>query len=303
MSIAAIISRSSMTSYRRLPISARHAFALAFDLAVRRDFLQSLAVPLLLRSPWILALALLPPITQTDRPAEVMLLTIAAMLGDFVMLLTVGAMLRFRARSVFNTPREVRPAPVVECYARGLKRVPWLIVTEIVRNLTLFFSAFFFVVPAVLFGFRLACATESVVLDESHTAAAFRRSYHLTQGRFERWLEMVVISVVFMVSIIFLFAVFSLLIPASITTWVSVTLFAITAVAPVIVYAWTFFYLRLIEIEMGTEVGPAYAHASSAPIPPPDHALAPALHETPAPSPPLVFTPPANGFPGEGGAA
>lgn len=257
MSIAATISRSFMAPHRRLPISTRHAFALAFDLAARRDPFQSLVVPLLVRTPWLLALALLPPITQTDRPTQVMLLTIAAMVGDFVMLLTVGAMLRFRARSVFNTPPEVRPMPVLECYALGLRRVPWLIVTEIIRNLTLIFSAFFFVVPAVLVGFRLAFATETVVLDERHTAAAFRRSFHLTQGRFERWLEMVAVSVAFVVGIIFLFAVLSLAVPASLSTWVSVTLFVITAFAPVIVYAWTFFYLRLVEIEVGTEVGPA----------------------------------------------
>src|SRR5580765_3361255 len=124
-----------MSNHRvRLPISTRHAFALAFDLAVRRDALHSLLVPLLLRSPWILALAVLPRVDQTDRPGQVMLLTLAALFGDFLMLLIVSSMLRFRARSVFNTPLETRPAPVSECYALGVRRVPWLLATEILRN-------------------------------------------------------------------------------------------------------------------------------------------------------------------------
>ena len=53
-----------MSPHRRPPISARHAFALAFDLAVRRDPVQSLLVPFLLRAPWILALAVLPPLVR-----------------------------------------------------------------------------------------------------------------------------------------------------------------------------------------------------------------------------------------------
>ena len=40
------------------PVSARHAFALAFDLAVRRDAVASLFVPLLLRAPFILVVVL-----------------------------------------------------------------------------------------------------------------------------------------------------------------------------------------------------------------------------------------------------
>src|SRR5690242_20336932 len=124
-----------MTSHRRLrlPISTRHAFALAFDLAVRRDAWSSLLVPLLLRAPWVLALAVLPSPSQGGAGA--LALYAAAALGDFVTLVAVGAMLRFRARSVFNTTVETRPAPAMECFALGLRRVPWLIVTEIVRNL------------------------------------------------------------------------------------------------------------------------------------------------------------------------
>ena len=72
-----------MSSHRlRLPISTRHAFALSFDLAVRRDLLHSLLVPLLLRSPWILALAILPPLKKTEHQGQVLMLSMAALLGD-----------------------------------------------------------------------------------------------------------------------------------------------------------------------------------------------------------------------------
>lgn len=256
-----------MSNHRvRLPISTRHAFALAFDLAVRRDALHSLLVPLLLRSPWILALAVLPRVDQTDRPGQVMLLTLAALFGDFLMLLIVSSMLRFRARSVFNTPLETRPAPVSECYALGVRRVPWLLATEILRNAVIVVSTFFFLLPALLLSFRLAFATESVVLHEPDTSRAFRRSFHLTEGRFERWLEMIVVSVVLIFAIILMVAILSVVLPAPPTNaWLSITLLLITAVTPVIQYAWTFFYLRLVEVESpapGIEVGPAYAAAA-----------------------------------------
>jgi len=265
VSIAALSTALPMSHDRpiRLPISTRHAFALAFDLAARRDALHSLVVPLLLRSPWILALALLPPIADSDQPMQVMLLTIAALLGDFIMLLVIGAMLRFRARSVFNTPLEVRPAPVVECYAQGLKRVPWLFVTEVVRNASLVFATFFFVLPAIFLGFRLAFATEAIVLSEPHTAGSFQKSFQITEGRFERWLEMIVVSVIMVFAIIFLGAAMSIVAPRiALNSWVAVTRLLITAITPIIQYAWTFFYLRLIEADSpGVEVGPAYATA------------------------------------------
>lgn len=254
-----------MSSHRnlRLPISTRHAFALAFDLAVRRDAAHSLLVPLLLRSPWILALAILPPLNKTDRPGQVMMLTLAALLGDFIMLLTVSAMLRFRARSVFNMPVEMPPAPVTECYALGVRRVPWLLVTEVARNFALLMATFFFFLPALLLGFRLAFATEAVVLHEPDTSRAFQRSFRLTEGRFERWLEMIVASVVLIFTIIISVAILSVVFQGPTpNAWVSVTLLLITAITPIIQYAWTFFYLRLVEIESpepGVEVGPAYA--------------------------------------------
>ncbi len=251
----------STALHARLPASTRHAFALAFDLAARRDALHSLIVPLLLRTPWILALALLPSPGESDHPRQVMMLTSAALLGDYVMLMVVGAMLRFRARSVFNTPAATHPAPVLECYARGLKRVPWLIVTEVVRNVALVFATFFFVVPVLFLGCRLAFATEAVVLHEPHLAGAFGRSWRLAQGRFERWLEMIVVSVFLALSSVFVVTVLSLLAPApGVKTWVAFSWLLVTAMTPVIQYAWTFFYLRLAEADItGVELEPAYA--------------------------------------------
>jgi hypothetical protein len=250
----------------RLPISTRHAFALAFDLAFRRDALHSLIVPLLLRAPWILALAALPKPSDTDRPGLVFLLTLAALIGDFLTLVMVGAMLRFRARSVFNTPMEVRPAPATDCYALGLTRVPWLVVTEIIRNLALLFGFFFFVLPGVFLGFRLSFATEAVVLHEPHTQAAFRCSFRLTPGRFERWLEMIVVSVGLALAAVFAAVVLSLVYhDISLGVWVAVAQVLVAAIIPVVQYAWTFFYLRLVEVDVpypGVEVGPAYVAAS-----------------------------------------
>jgi hypothetical protein len=255
----------------RLPISTRHAFALAFDLAIRRDALHSMVVPLMLRAPWILALALLPNPTDSERVGDVFMLTLAALLGDFLTLVTVGAMLRYRARSVFNTPLEVRPAPAAECYALGLRRVPWLVVTEIVRNLVLVAGFFFFVVPGVILGFRLSFATEAVVLHEPHTEAAFRRSFHLTPSRFERWLEMVAVSGGLVFAALIVVGVLSIVyhdIAAFI--WVTVAQVIVAALIPIVQYAWTFFYLRLVEVDVpypGVEVEPAYAVAAPAPAP------------------------------------
>src|SRR5437867_587063 len=141
------------SSERRRPISARHAFALAFDLALRRDPVQSLIVPFLLRAPWSLALMLLPPVEARTVSGAALALTSVALFGDFITLLIVGAMLRMRARSVFNTPPGVRPARAADCYALGMRRIPWLVVTEVVRNLLLALAASLMVLPAALVQF------------------------------------------------------------------------------------------------------------------------------------------------------
>jgi hypothetical protein len=274
----------------RLPISTRHAYALAFDLAVRRDVWSSLLVPLALRAPWILALAVLPKPSESDRPGLALLLYAVAAVGDFVMLVVIAAMLRFRARSVFNTPVEVRPAPVTECYAQGLGRVPWLIVTEIVRNLAIVFATFFLVLPGIFLGFRLSFATESVVLHEGSTAAAFRHSFRLTPGRFERWLEMIAVSVVLVLLTMLLPAVaLWWMRDSGLGVWSALPYLLGTAIAPIIQYAWTFFYLRLVEIDAPlplAEPGPFYAAEPTVPptppVPPP-----PAAFVAPPAAPPV----------------
>jgi len=265
---------------RRLPISTRHAFALAFDLAVRRDPVQSLVVPLMLRAPWTLALVLLPPVESGEVSASLLGLTSAALLGDFITLLVVAAMLRLRARSVYNTPRETRPAPAIECYARGVRRIPWLIVTEVLRNIVLAVAASLIVLPtafahfhretavhdlsrniallaaAALFAlpslfvvYRLAVATEAVVLDEHDLGGAFQSSYRMMRGHLERWFELIVASGLVILAPAALVAALSLALP-SLSLTVSLMLFwlIVVGVGPVIQSAWTFFSLRLVEI-------------------------------------------------------
>ena len=303
---------------RRLPISTRHAFALALDLAVRRDPFHSLLVPLGLRAPWILALVLLPPVESNEVSPSLLGLTSAALLGDFITLLVVGAMLRLRARSVYNTPRETHPAPAMECYARGLRRIPWLIVTEVLRNILLAVAASLIVLPtafahfhretavqdltrniallgaAVLFAlpslfvvYRLAVATEAVVLDEHDLGGAFQSSFRMMRGHLERWVELILVSGVVILAPAALLAALSLALPALSTT-VSVMLFWLIVVGawPIIQYAWTFFYLRLVEIR--EPVPPTDPSEPAAPMPPVATVGSPDAPKSPAtPSPPI----------------
>ncbi len=269
-----------MVSTRPLPISTRHAFALAFDLAIRRDFLHSIFVPFLLRAPWVLSWALLTQGAGVVSMAALPWRSLA-LIGDFITLLIVGAMLRIRARSVFNTPKETHPMAAAECYGSGLRRNPWLLVTEvirntaftlatsfsiapsvlihfygggfrddIVRNLLLAFLGFLLFLPALFLGFRLAVATEAVVLDDHDMAGAFQHSFALMRGRFERWLELMAASGLIVIGIALLVAVTSLAWPDLSETWLTVLFWMlVVAATPVIQYAWTFFYLRLTESE------------------------------------------------------
>jgi hypothetical protein len=274
----------------RQPISARHAFALAFDLAARRDRLHSIVVPLLLRSPWIFA----PTVIEYSFPrlerSQMLLVTAAAMLLDFVLFVVVTSMLRFRARSVFNTPPEAHPAPVLKCYSQGLRRVPALYLAEALRNgalgvpLGLVFVPSFYLsdvprllmqvvimvalaAPLLYVGFKISMVTEVVVLRPSDPIRATERSFRLTEGRFERWLEMIAISVFLVVPIWFLMVVgFLAVAGSSWNTWLAVGTFLTVMILPVTQYAWTFFYLRLEEIDpadsapmAGTAVEPAGA--------------------------------------------
>lgn len=252
-----------MSPHRRLPISARHAFALAFDLAVRRDPTQSLALPLLLRLPWIVAFPLLPSL-EVEVTLRSALLWCGVLMGDFLTSLVVMAMLRFRARSVFNTPSDRPPMPVTQCYRLGLARVPWLAVTEVVRTLVLSPSGLFLIlrnsflqVPSLFFlplglflAFRLSMATEAVVLRPGTAVEAFVRSFRLTEDRFERWLEMTALSVAIVLTVWFVATAGYLALPApGASFWASAGWLLLAGLLPVVQYAWSFFYLRLEEID------------------------------------------------------
>lgn len=242
------------------PVSARHAFALAFDLAARRDAVASLIVPLLLRAPFILIPAILRPLEHLDRPG-LLQISECALILDYVLLLWTSSMMRFRARSVFNTPAGVHPEPAWSCYGKAFRRLPWLLVTEVVRNVVLTVATFFFVLPGVYLGYRLSCATESVVLDAPNLNRAFRRSFSLTDGRLERWFEMTTVSALVGLGLFLVMAIVALLFPQpGYSTWITVTQVLLVLVTTVIQYAWTFFYLRLAEIEEpAVEEGPILA--------------------------------------------
>lgn len=265
---------------RRLPVSSRRAFASAFELAVRRDPVQSLLVPFLLRAPWALTLALLPPPEASDDPALVFGVASVALLGDFLTLLIVASMLRLRARSVFNTPAEVRPAAAADCYAKGVARVPRLFLTEVFRNVLLGIAASFSILPAasvrfhletffqdlsanflllvvagclliptLFLGFRLAVATESIVLDERTMVGAIQRSFRMMEGRFERWLELLATSAALVIWLALLATLLSFVFHPSDSMVVAIFWGMVIVVTPVIQYAWTFFYLRLAEVD------------------------------------------------------
>jgi hypothetical protein len=236
-----------MPTARRPPTSARHAFALAFDLAVRRDALQSLWVPLLLHAPWLVLQAIVPaPEEPGGFSAPNLMLSSVILVGDFVVSLLVAAMLRFRALSVHTGTSEGRPAPALECYARGARRLPWLFVTELLRNLAIVGAGVFLLLPGIWVGFRFSLSTEAVVLRNTGVFGAFARSYRLTEARLERWLEMIALSVVMVLCVLFSCALGFLAFPStSWSTWATVALFLLALVMSVIQYAWTFFYLRL----------------------------------------------------------
>jgi len=267
------------------PVSTRRAIALAFDLA-RRDPIHSLVVPLLLRAPWILALGLVTPGEGAEMHRSLLLLGSVALLGDYLALTITSAMLRFRALSVWEAHRDARPAPVLECYARALRRVPWLIVTEFVRYAAAAFGLFFLVIPGVILGFRLAWAAEAVTLHEPHLSAAFERSYGLSKRRFGRWFELSIASVLPVIAVWFVIAGRTILGPDPVPSWWFTTAWLLFAAwTPVVLYAWAFFYLRLVEVASpGIEVGPTYAEGASPAPPEEPSALAGMPYQTPAES-------------------
>jgi hypothetical protein len=246
-----------MPTLRRPPTTARHAFALAFDLAVRRDAVQSLWVPLLLHAPWLVLQAVVPtPDEPGGLSARNLMLSSVILVGDFLVSLLVASMLRFRALSVYTGTADGRPAAVLECYARGVRRLPWLFATELLRNLAIFGAGLFLLLPGIWVGFRFSLATEAVVLRETGLPGAFSRSYRLTEARLERWLEMIAFSVVMVLCVLFSCALGFLAFPStSWSTWATVALCLLSLVMSVIQYAWTFFYLRLEEMAAAAEPG------------------------------------------------
>ena len=246
-----------MPTTRRLPVSSRHAFALAFDLAVRRDWLHSLVVPLLLRLPWIVIPAALPFFFHSIAQSQVALVQLVGVLLDFVAMVVVTSMLRFRARSVFHAPPGTPLGPVGECYRQGLGRIPSLYLTELVRSIILPLSFSMLFVPVLYLGFKLSLATETVVLREESPVNAFLRSFRLTEGRFERWLEMTAISVFLIVPLWFVLVLCFLVAPGLNWNTQIMPLGYLVAVAlqPIVQYAWTFFYLRLEDSEAAAEGG------------------------------------------------
>ena len=271
-----------MPHRHRLPVSTRHAFALAFDLAFRRDPLHSLVVPLLLRAPWSIAIGLISPLILAGGVTGwVVLVGSLLLLGEFLTWLVVNAMLRLRARSVFNTAPHVAPMPAGAGYRAGFRRVPWLIVTELVRTFCLGLAATIAVLPAtlvrvtmesflqdlgrnvilvvvtvclalpvVMLGCRLGVATEAVVLDDHDLGGAFTHSFALMAGRFERWFELIVGSGLVVLAVALLCAVLTFVSPLLAgPAGLSALWLLLVFITPVIQYAWTFFYLRLTEVE------------------------------------------------------
>ena len=277
-----------MPHRQRFPVSVRHAFALAFDLAFRRDPLHSLLIPFLLRAPWVLVFGLLPQVAAGSEriPGWLVLLGIVVLLGEFFTLQIVSGMLRFRARSVYNTDPDMAPMAAGEGYRLAFRRVPWLVTTEVVRNLCLGLAASLAAFPAslvrvtmesvlqdlgrnvmlmvvtvclalpvVLFGCRLGVATEAVVLDDHDLAGAFIRSMRIMTGRFERWFELIVASGLVVLGVALLCAIGTLVSPAIAgTAGVTVLWLLVVFISPVIQYAWAFFYLRLREGEAAAEM-------------------------------------------------
>src|SRR5258705_4578656 len=68
---------------RRPPRSTLFPYTTLFrSLAVRRDAWNSIVVPLLLRAPWVLALAVMPVPSESDRPGLAVLLYVAALRSE-----------------------------------------------------------------------------------------------------------------------------------------------------------------------------------------------------------------------------
>ena len=105
-------------------------------------------------------------------------------------------MLRFRAASVLLR------GPGPGYYRLGLSRAVFYLTGRCNIAFGISFSMLF--MPFLYLGFELSLATEAVVLRRENPCRQFSRSYHLTDGRFERWLEMIAMSVLLVVPVWFL---------------------------------------------------------------------------------------------------
>jgi hypothetical protein len=134
-------------------------------------------------------------------------------------------------------------------------------VTEFVRYIAGFFGLCFLIIPGVVLGYRLSVAAEAVTLHEPHLSAAFSRSFRLSARRFERWLELSVASALPVIAVWFVIAGRSIFGSEPVPSWWFTAAWLVFAAwTPIVLYAWTFFYLRLVELDTpGVEVGPAYA--------------------------------------------
>ena len=124
-----------------------------------------------------------------------------------------------------------------------------------------------------------------LVLDEHDMAGAFVRSFRLMHGRSERWFELVAGSAALIITVAMVYAFTTLMFPPlGSAAGASVFWLLIIAVTPIIQYAWSFFYLRLVEVEepLLHEVGPMYAVAG-APTPPAARPAPPAETGPPGP--------------------
>jgi hypothetical protein len=110
------------------------------------------------------------------------------------------------------------------------------------------------IVPLVFVLYRLGVATEAVVLDERDLAAAFEASFRHMRRHFERWIELIAGAVALTLLPSLLIAVVWLFMPTvPWTTAVALLWLVIAAIWPIVQYAWTFFYLRLVEVDAAWE--------------------------------------------------
>ena len=82
--------------------------------------------------------------------------------------------------------------------------------------------------------------------------------------------------------------------------WLAITRLLVTAFTPIIQYAWTFFYLRLVEVETPLpfdEPGPLYAAATPPAAATPEPALATPESPPSSAAPAPQAEPPTNGAP------